>query len=262
MSEARGTGKPTEQPWSQFHNVLGLTSLGRRLDILRRQYLNHRFDRSSPLKALPDQLLSRIYDVEVTLPPRRLLMQPGAQTIDGLFFLASLASAIEAHVVFEIGTFNGLTTWTLARNVPQASIHTLDIPPTETPKWALDVDDVHRASEEDLVYKQLPSAGEIAQHWSDSATFDFSAWYGKVDLVYIDGAHSEPYVRADTDQALRMLSPEGALVWDDYWRLSPSVVKFLHERRDLGLYRIPGTRLVVHLTPVGEQRILHSHNGS
>ena len=253
---------PSNQPWSQFHNVLGLTSFGRRLDILRRQYLNHRFDRRSPLEPLPDRLLSRIYDHEVTLPPRRLLMQPGAQTIDGLLFVVSLASALDVRSVFEIGTFTGVTTWTLARNLPEASVHTLDIPPSDTAEWSLEKDDVHRGSEENLVYKRLPAVGEITQHWSDSATFDFSPLYDEIDLVYIDGAHSEPYVRSDTDHALRMMSSRGAVVWDDYWRLSPGVVKVLHERSDIGLHRIPGTRLVVHLGPEGEETILRSRVGA
>lgn len=257
MGEVESEAGP-DQPWSQFHNVLGLTSFGRRLDILRRQYLNHRFDRRSPLEPLPDRLLSRIYDHEVTLPPRRLLMQPGAQTIDGLLFVVSLGAGLGARTVFEIGTFTGVTTWTLARNLPEASIHTLDIPPESTPTWTLEKDDVHRGSEENLVYKRLPSVGEITQHWSDSATFDFSPWYDTIDLVYIDGAHSEPYVRSDTDQALRMMSGGGAVVWDDYWRLSPGVVKVLHERSDIGLHRIPGTRLVLHLGRDGEEAILRS----
>jgi predicted O-methyltransferase YrrM len=255
MGEVESEAVPG-QPWSQFHNVLGLKSFGRRLDILRRQYLNHRFDRRSPLDPLPDHLLSRIYDHEVTLPPRRLLMQPGAQTIDGLLFVASLAAALEARTVFEIGTFTGVTTWTLARNLPEASVHTLDIPPEGTPTWTVEKDDVHRGSEENLVYKRLPAGGEITQHWSDSATFDFSPWYDTIDLVYIDGAHSEPYVRSDTDNALRMMSGRGAVVWDDYWRLSPGVVKVLHERSDIGLHRIPGTRLVVHVGRDAEEAIL------
>jgi hypothetical protein len=243
------------QPWSQFHNVLGLSSFTRRLDILRRNYLNHRFDRRSPLPPVGADLLEKIYSIEVTFPPRRHLMQPGTQTIDGLFFLVSLARALDAKKIFEIGTFTGVTTWTVARNLPDAAVHTLDIPPSASPTWEIDADDVHRGSEDGLLYRQLPGAGNIEQHWSDSATFDFSPFYGSMDLIYIDGAHSTAYVRSDTDQALRMVSEAGAVIWDDYWRLSPGVVKVLHERTDLSLLRVPGTRLVVHLTPGALSRV-------
>ena len=235
--------------WAQFHNLLGVRSLARRLDILRRQYLNHRFDRSSPIPPLPPPVLELIYDHEIVLPPRRLLMQPGTQTIDGLFFLVSLARTLRARTVFEIGTFIGLTAWTLARNLPDATVHTLDIPPDRDPAWTLEADDVHRGSSSAMVYRELSSEGDVRQHWEDSALFDFSPWSAAIDLVYIDGAHSEAYVRSDTENALRSMSPRAAIVWDDYWRLSPGVVKVLHSRDDVEMYRVPGTRLVVHFAP-------------
>jgi Methyltransferase domain len=230
-----------------FHDAFGLGSLTRRLDILRRQFLNHRFERRSPLRALPQSALSRVYDHEVTFPPYRLLMQPGTQTVDGLFFLVSLAQALDARSVFEIGTYIGLTAWTLARNLAGAVVHTLDIPAQEVPALPVGKDDLHRASRDHLVYEWLPKNGTIVQHWGDSARFDFSPWHGHIDLVYLDGAHSEPYVRSDTERALEMVSPAGAIVWDDYWRLSPGVVAALHELAHLERWRVPGTRLVVHL---------------
>jgi hypothetical protein len=245
--------------WSQFHNILGVRSLTRRIDILRRQFLNHRFDRKSPLPALPPASLGTIYNHEVVFPPRRLLMQPGTQTIDGLFFLVSLARALGVQSVFEIGTFTGLTAWTLARNLPDAVVSTLDIPSGNRPKWPLKEDDLHRASEDQLIYQDLPEATRIEQHWGDSADFDFAPWYGAIDLAYVDGAHSEDYVASDTDNALKILSPNGAVVWDDYWRLSPGVVNVLHGRPDLDLYRVPGTRLVAHFSKRARTRIL-DHN--
>jgi predicted O-methyltransferase YrrM len=233
---------------SQFHNLLGVRSLTSRVDILRRQYLNHRFDARSPLPLLPAAVLDAIYNHEVWFPPRRLLMQPGAQTIDGIFFLASLGRALKVRSVFEIGTFIGLTAWTLARNLPDAVITTLDIPSTAEPRLALEKDDLHRASEDRLIYKTLPESTRIKQLWGDSAEFDFSRWFGEIDLAYVDGAHSEEYVASDTENALKTMSPDGAIVWDDYWRHSPGVVKVLHRRTDLDLYRVPGTRLVVHFS--------------
>jgi predicted O-methyltransferase YrrM len=182
-------------------------------------------------------------------------MQPGTQTIDGLFFLSSLGQFLEVRSVFEIGTYIGLTAWTLARNLPDAIITTLEIPSAATPRLALEKDDLHRASGDRLVYKSAPEAARIEQHWGDSAEFDFSPWYGRVDLVYVDGAHSEAYVKSDTDNALKMLSQDGALVWDDYWRLSPGVVGVLHRRTDLDLFRVPGTRLVVHLADQSRKRL-------
>jgi predicted O-methyltransferase YrrM len=245
------------EDWAGYHNPFGLKSLTRRMNILWRQFLNHRFERRSPITVLPETPLTRVYRHEVTLPPRHLLMQPGTQTIDGLFFLVSLAKELEARVLFEIGTFTGLTAWCLARNLPGAEVNTLDIPPRESPLLQLEESDVHRAGGVPMAYESLQHAGVVRQHWGDSATFDFSSWRGGCDLVYIDGAHSEEYVESDTANALEMISPSGAIVWDDYWRLSPGVVTVLHDRRrDLELFRIPGTRLVVHLAPDARRRIL------
>jgi predicted O-methyltransferase YrrM len=244
------------ETWTRFHNLLGVDGLGKRLDILRRQYLNHRFDRRSPLPPLPPPILDAIYDYEVCFPPRRFLMQPGTQTIDGTFFLVSLARALRARTVFEIGTYIGLTAWTLALNLPEAVVHSLDIPPDAAPEWALEQDDVHRGSEEHLVYRGRAEEQRIRQHWSDSATFDFGPYEDSIDLVYIDGAHSEPYVESDTDNALRVMAAGGAVVWDDYWRHSPGVAAVLHRRaKELDLRRVPGTRLVVHLSPGAAARL-------
>jgi methyltransferase family protein len=227
------------------------------MSILWRQFLNHRFERRSPLSLLPEAALNRVYRHELILPPRRLLMQPGMQTIDGLFFLISLAKELSARVLFEIGTFTGLTAWCLARNLPGAEIHTLDIPPGETPLLELGESDVHRASTMPMAYESLPGDAEVHQHWGDSAAFDFSSWRGACDLIYIDGAHSEQYVESDTTNALEMISSSGAIVWDDYCRLSLEVVAVLNRlREDLELFRVPGTRFVVHFAPAARKRML------
>ncbi|HZA20402.1 MAG TPA: class I SAM-dependent methyltransferase [Actinomycetota bacterium] len=244
------------EDWAGYHNPLGLRSLTRRMTILWRQFLNHRFERRSPISVMSEAALNCIYRHEVILPPRHLLMQPGTQTIDGLFLLVSLAKELQARVLFEIGTFTGLTAWCFARNLPDAEVNTLDIPSGESPLLPLEESDLHRAGGVPMAYDRLQQADGVRQHWGDSATFDFSSWREGCDLVYIDGAHSEQYVESDTSNALQMLSSSGAVVWDDYWRLSPGVVTVLHQRRgDLELFRVPGTRLVVHLAPDARRRL-------
>lgn len=224
--------------------------LARRTNILVGTFRDHQFERTSPLEPLPAALTEGIYRNEVTLPPFRHLNRPGTQTIPGLIFLISLGRAIGARTVFEIGTFIGLSAWTLARNLPEAEVHTLDLPVTESPALELEPTDVeHRVSAvERHVYAIEPHEGTVVQHWGDSATFDFTPWSGACDLVYIDGAHSEPYVRSDTDNARVMLSENGAIVWDDYWRQVRGVPAVLNGLDDLSVYRVPGTRLAVHLT--------------
>jgi hypothetical protein len=69
-----------------------------------------------------------------------------------------------------------------------------------------------------------------------------------MDVVYVDGAHSYEYVRSDTENALRMLSERGTILWDDYpaW---PGVYRHLTDiapTLDRPLYHILGTRLVMY----------------
>lgn len=216
---------------------------------VRDAWLDHVFDRSSPISPLAPDVLARIYASEVVMPPRNLLMRPGAQTIEGLFFISSLAKALEAKELFEIGTFTGLTTWCLARNLPDAVVHTLDLPPDQTPQLELEPSDLgNRRDIPRRTFEDLPAPGRVVQHWGDSAKFDFGPFQSACDLVYVDGAHSEPYVESDSANALRMVSSRGAVVWDDYWRHVGGVRRVL-DRLEVKMFRVPSTRLVVYVSP-------------
>jgi len=234
-------------------SLLTPSALAHRFKILTGVFLDHQFERKSPLTALAPELLDAIYSPEIVLPPHKHLEKPGGQTIEGLVFLAGLVWALDVKSVFEIGTFDGVTTWALARNMSSGVVDTLDLPAGERAQLAIeDTDEEVRGLLSDHVYDALPHPAAIEQHWGDSASFDFSAWSGKVDLVYIDGAHSEPYVESDTRNAFEMLSERGAIVWDDYWRQVNGVPTVLHRLTAPRPRRVPGTRLAVHLTPGAE----------
>lgn len=194
------------------------------------------------------------------LPPPRLLMAPGTQPTEGLLFLASIARVLPAATTFEIGTLTGLTSWTLARNAG-GDVHTLDIPPEAEATLPLErSDEFHPLPSAPMAYEEIAlPEGSVTQHWGDSALFDFGPWRDSIDLIYIDGAHSDAYVTSDSQNA-QMMSREGSvIVWDDYWRQSPGVSRTLNAMRsERDLYRVPNTRLVVHFSPVAEERFLIS----
>lgn len=214
--------------------------------------LDDLYEHDSPLLELNQSYLSSIYRFEVTLPPRRLML-PGNQSLPGLVFLISLARAIDARSIFEVGTYNGLTAWCLGRNLVSSTVHTLDLPTSEAPALPLfEGDPGNRIAFPKHVYDVLPHEGRVIQEWGDSARFDFAPWHGRCDLVYIDGAHSPEYVESDTRNAFKMLSPTGAIVWDDYWWSVPGVgaiLDHLQRVQGLDLARIPETRLVTYLSP-------------
>jgi hypothetical protein len=77
---------------------------------------------------------------------------------------------------------------------------------------------------------------------ADSAKFDYSPFNRRVDLFFIDGAHSYPYVRDDTLKALECCRPGSVIAWHDYGRHGVNgVSRWLHEfSRGRKIYCIPG----------------------
>jgi hypothetical protein len=221
--------------------------------------LDDHFVHTSPIPFMPDEMLNRIQSSETLLPPRAWL-DAGNQSPDGLTFLVSLAKHLSAKSVFEIGTYNGVTAWSIARNVSGVMVDTLDLPPTDVPSLPIEDGDHHHRKGFPTREYPLPSdAGKVRQHWGDSSSFDFSPWAGKCDLVYVDGAHSAPYVRADSTNALQMVARSGAIVWDDYWRQIHGVREVMDElsrgRLRGRVWRVPGTRLVVYLPDELKERL-------
>ena len=209
------------------------------------------FLHTSPLAQASSNLLQKLDTTQITLPPKALLGD-GTQSVEGLCFLVSLAKALDAHRIFEIGTFTGVTALTLAMNLPALTIDTLDLPTGDLPALDFAQDDKGYLPSQlrRRVFEGKPEAGRITQHESDSAQFDFSALGKTFDLVYVDGAHSYDYVMNDTRAAFKIVSGSvGAIVWDDYSPGWYDIVRYLNERTDLELYRVPNTRLVLWLSP-------------
>jgi predicted O-methyltransferase YrrM len=204
---------------------------------------------ASPLPVVPAGLMRRLGAVDISVPASDFFVN-GTQSVEGLRVLVAISKTLGAHRVFEIGTFTGLTALTLAANLPQLIVHTLDLPAASSP--ALEVEKNDRlyipSQPRRRVFEGRPEAARIIQHEGDSGKFDFLALGRKFDLVYVDGAHSYDYVANDTRAAFNMVADGGAIVWDDYQPGWPGVVRYLNGRTDLALYRAPGTHLVLWLS--------------
>jgi predicted O-methyltransferase YrrM len=166
--------------------------------------------------------------------------------IVNLCLLARLASP---KVVFEIGTMSGATALHFALNAPDAEIYTLDLPPDGVPALGTTLMDneyvkTHRLGRT-LILDSHPAGKRIVCLYGDSAKFDFSAFRARVDLFFIDGAHSYEYVKNDTLRALECCRPGGIIAWHDYGRHGVNgVSKWLHELSATHkIYCIPGGSL-------------------
>ncbi|MBX9782828.1 MAG: class I SAM-dependent methyltransferase [Chitinophagaceae bacterium] len=122
--------------------------------------------------------------------------------------------------VFEIGTYDGRTTRAMAINTGKdGKVYTLNLPPdTRESKLQTGHIDIELASKvvSGERFSSTPEETKIEQLWGDSAIFDFAPYYGTIDLVFIDGAHSEDYVANDTQKALQLLKKTaGYILWHD-----------------------------------------------
>jgi predicted O-methyltransferase YrrM len=167
--------------------------------------------------------------------------------------LSALCAAVEAKTFFEIGTNRGRTTLSVARTNPDIDIVTLDLPSPEAgDETQLDLTEADKRLFTDWrrgeAFDGESEAERITQVLGDSATFDYSPYEGKMDVVFIDGSHSYPYVTNDTHAAERMLSENGVIVWDDYPGF-PGVIQCVLEsarRLDGPVFHILGTRMAVY----------------
>ena len=165
--------------------------------------------------------------------------------------IAALCSALSSGTFFEIGTFWGATTYTVARTNPTTDIYTLDLPSKEAAQQTvLDYTDSYLLAIWDSGKRLIgtPEGERVHRLFGDSAAFDFSPYYGEMDMVYIDGSHSYSYVKHDTEQALRMLTDQGTIIWDDYPGV-PSIYEYLQKlsrQLDRPIYHIGRTRLALY----------------
>lgn len=179
------------------------------------------------------------------------------EQVDWLGYLAMIASIVQPSTVFEIGTFRGRSALNFALNSPaEAKVYTLDLPPEERERLGGEISSedarLIRINEVGADYRGTPEAQKIVQLWGSSTRFDFSPWFGKVDLIFIDGAHHYEAVVSDTENALKMLRPGGVILWDnfsqygDYNDVTRAVLDRLGSE---GVVQLEDTELAVYRRP-------------
>lgn len=190
---------------------------------------------------------------QVTLPgPSTDFGQVGSQV--GYHALGSVVKALQPKVILETGTYLGVSTIAMALNAPpDCRIYTVDLPDDASPAQvpglnAIDQAHVrtsrHRVGE---AFLQSAFRERIQQIREDSMTFRAEKWLSNADLVYIDGGHSLECITKDTENAFRVLAPEGTIIWDDYFHLYPDVVSFLDKLADQQpLHVIEGTNFAIY----------------
>lgn len=214
--------------------------------------LDRAFERRSPIPALTEREVAALQSGEMVFP-FGAHTDAGNQSVAGVACLIGLARLVNARRIFEIGTYNGRTAYTLARNVEKATVLTLDLPVDVEPAYPLDPGDEFHLN---AYSTAVPEHERVIRLFGDSASFDFEPYRGSCDVVYVDGAHSYEYAASDSYSALRLVSSTGVIVWDDYMRPREGVVSALHQLAAMEmLYRVPRTRIVVLLSDAARQAL-------
>ena len=157
--------------------------------------------------------------------------------------LGAIAHVVEPKTIFEFGTYSGSTTTLLFDACgAEAEVHTLDLPNDRLIEAGIDPKTIGHCIDRDDKY-----ASKIKQYREDSRKFDFGSFAGRVDLVYIDASHEFDDVLNDSRNAIRMLSPKGVIVWDDYHTACMPVAEAIDAiAEEISVSRVSSTRLAVH----------------
>lgn len=185
-----------------------------------------------------------IEELEITVGHR---FRPRGLPHGDAYVLALIVAYLQPSRIFEIGTGTGEATALMARQALAARIDTLDLGAstaalgTQRGDLPLDAGSVGEA------FRDSPLASSIRQHLGDSAGFDFSPFHGRIDLVFVDGAHTARYILNDSRAALAMAAERGVVLWDDCHLHHPGVSRALAgaRRRGMPVMRLVDTRFAL-----------------
>lgn len=208
-----------------------------------------------PTVRLCDVFPAELEAGKITL--ERFLGQWGNISIEELCKICLIVAWLKPKSVFEFGTYNGMTTLQMALNTPDdCHITTLDVPPSQAVSLEIGgIDGVlaQKAGAFDLAighyFKESKVVDKILQVWGDSTRFNFEPFAQQMDFVFVDAGHTYAYVKADTQNALKMIRPGGVIVWHDYHQvLHPDVMVCLGEFAADGMriVHLRGTNLAVY----------------
>jgi len=173
----------------------------------------------------------------------------GGMPAQDLYALLRVVLWVKHKVIFEIGTFKGVTTAHMVIN-SDAQIYALDLPrDMATDLRGYTPSDAALLQARDQIgrfYRQFNRSGRIHQLFGDSRTFDYAAYYGSMELVLVDACHLCDYVLSDSRHAARLLGPRGVIVWHDFGNSRDVVPALQRVAREMAVYHLEGSNIVFH----------------
>src|SRR5205085_8044160 len=135
------------------------------------------------------------------------------------YVLGSLVKAINPKTILEFGTYLGVSALVMASNSSKdCKIVTVDLPDqatVETDSALNEIDREHISMSRYRVgeaFLKTPYEDSITQIRTDSMSFRAEEIVRSADLVLVDGGHSFDLVSKDTENAFKVLSPDGVII--------------------------------------------------
>ena len=192
-----------------------------------------------------DQLIPNYEAISVQL--FRDIIDQEIMPLNDLIPVCKIVQNKNPKVIFEFATNQGSTAFHFAVN-SQAIVYTFDLPPkshekNSNPKKADNLD-VH-PEKPGTIFHNTQNTVNINQIYGDSKYYDFSKFYNKADIVFVDSCHHFENVLKDSLNALKIIKTDGIIVWHDFASYAPGVLKALAEiSTKFPLFHINKTNLV------------------
>ena len=133
----------------------------------------------------------------------------GGSLITDLALLKGFVKKQENCIYFEIGTWRGESVTNVSENAKQC--YTLNLPDTDLKKLGCNKEYIDQQA---FYSKNIKNIEHLK---GNSFNFDFSPYYNKCDVVFVDGNHEYESVLNDTKIAFKLLKDEkSVIVWHDY----------------------------------------------
>ena len=127
--------------------------------------------------------------------------------------LLSVCCNINPRTIVEIGTANGQTTALMAQHAPDATVHTVNIPPEEISEGGKLVT---AGFSREIIGSSYREQGCTNVRQIFANTLHWEPDLGPIDIAFVDGCHDTEFVFNDSRKLLAHMKPGSFLLWHDF----------------------------------------------